>query len=208
MTKVKICGLKRKEDIEYVNKYLPDYIGFVFAESKRRVSVELAESLKKNLSPEIKTVGVFVNEDLESLLETIKRLSLDCVQIHGDESSMYIEALKEKLKGERKIEIWKAIRVKDGDSIEKMSEYNVDAFVLDAYIEGAYGGGGKTFDWELASKAKEYGKIILAGGLNTENVKEAIDKLAPFGVDVSSGVETSGYKDGDKIRDFIYKARS
>ena len=89
-----------------------------------------------------------------------------------------------------------------------MSEYNVDAFVLDAYIEGAYGGGGKTFDWELASKAKEYGKIILAGGLNIENVKEAIDKLAPFGVDVSSGVETSGYKDGDKIRDFIYKARS
>ena len=139
MTKVKICGIKRKEDIEYVNKYLPDYIGFIFAQSKRKVSIEFAMELKKNLSPKIKTVGVFVNEDLEKVLEIKNKLSLDCVQIHGDEPCEYIEDLKEKIKSKKEVEIWKAIRVKDGDSIKKMSCFNVDAFVLDAYIEGVYG---------------------------------------------------------------------
>ncbi|NLI58266.1 MAG: phosphoribosylanthranilate isomerase [Clostridium sp.] len=208
MTKVKICGIKRKEDIEYVNKYLPDYIGFIFAQSKRKVSIEFAMELKKNLSPKIKTVGVFVNEDLEKVLEITNKLSLDCVQIHGDEPCEYIEDLKEKIKSKKEVEIWKAIRVKDGDSIKKMSCFNVDAFVLDAYIEGVYGGAGKTFDWELASRAKEFGKIILAGGLDRENIKEGIEKVKPFAVDVSSGVETNEYKDEDKIRDFIYKVRS
>lgn len=208
MTKVKICGIRRKEDIDYVNKFIPDYVGFIFAKSRRRVSTEFAGELIKLLSPEIKTVGVFVNEDLEKVLEIARIISLDCVQIHGDESFEYTDALKEKIKSKKEVEIWKAIRVKDGDSIKKMSNYSVDAFVLDAYIEGAYGGGGKTFDWEIALRAKEFGRVILAGGLDGKNVKEAIKKVKPFAVDVSSGVETNQYKDGEKIRDFIYKVRS
>ena len=227
MTKVKICGLRRKEDVEYVNKYLPDYIGFIFAESRRKISIESAMELKKILSPKIKTVGIFVNEDLLKVLETTNQLSLDCIQLHGDETYEYVEYLKDKMKDitrditrditkditrditknkikdKKEIEVWKAIRVKDGDSIKKMSCYNVDAFVLDTYIKGIYGGAGKAFDWELVSRAREFGKIILAGGLDTENISSAIQKVKPFAVDVSSGVETNWYKDEEKIRKFI-----
>ncbi|MDQ2086795.1 phosphoribosylanthranilate isomerase [Herbivorax sp. ANBcel31] len=203
MTKVKICGLRREEDVEYVNRYLPEYIGFIFAKSRRRISIEFAGKLKKSLLPDIKTVGVFVNEDLLKVSETAYDLELDCIQLHGDETYEYVENLKKKLKEKKEIEVWKAIRVKDGDSIKKMSCYNVDAFVLDAYIEGIYGGVGKTFDWEIAKQAKKIGKIILAGGLNTGNISEAIKEVKPFAVDVSSGVETNKYKDEKKIKDFI-----
>ncbi len=202
---LKICGLRRSEDIEYVNKYLPDYIGFIFAESKRKVSVEEVNLLKKELNSKIKTVGVFVNEKIENIIKIVEKTNLDIVQIHGDETPEYVMKIKERTGDSLKI--WKAIRVKNDDSVSIMSEYNVDAFVLDAFVENSYGGVGKTFDWNIALKAKKYGKIFIAGGLNTANVGELIKKVEPYGVDVSSGIETNGFKDKVKISEFVKKVR-
>lgn len=210
MTKIKICGLKRMADIQYVNEYLPEYIGFVFAQSKRRVSLEQAKTLKKDLDPRIKTVGVFVNEDIENIIEIVTECSLDCIQLHGDENPQYIDTLRNSLNShptENSIEIWKAVRVKDESSISILNSYKVDAFVLDAFVEGSYGGAGKVFDWNLANQAKAYGKIFVAGGLNIENVSNAVQTVKPYGVDVSSGVETNDCKDEVKIKHFIEKVR-
>jgi phosphoribosylanthranilate isomerase len=204
MVKLKICGLRRNIDIEYVNRHLPDYIGFIFAESKRQVEPEQVKLLTGQLDYRIKKVGVFVNAALDKVLHTVDLCGLDVVQIHGDESPEYIYELKSKLKG---TEVWKAIRVKDADSIKTMKAYNADAFVLDAYVDGCYGGAGKTFDWSLAIEAKNYGNIVLAGGLNLKNVREATGLVHPFAVDISSGVETDGFKDEEKIKDFIYSVR-
>lgn len=220
MSKVKICGLKREQDIGFVNHYLPEYAGFVFAKSKRQVTLCQAGALISLLDPRIKSVGIFVNEEIDQVVEMVCGLGLDAVQIHGDESSEYAQDLKErirrsemnhrkKINGQKdgKTEIWKAVRVKDEKSIEAMQNYDVDAFLLDTYIEGSYGGAGQTFDWNLARRAKAYGKIILAGGLNHQNVQRAIDVAQPYSVDISSGVETDGVKDEGKIRDFINLVR-
>jgi len=209
MTKIKICGIKRFEDVQYVNKYLPDYIGFVFAKSKRRVTVDQVIELKQKLDPHIKTVGVFVNEDIDKLIEIAKRCRLNCIQLHGDENGQYVEMLKNSLTAHdlEDIEIWKAIRVKDESSIALLKAYNVDAFILDTFVEGVYGGVGKVFDWKLAKLSKAYGKIFVAGGLTIDNVSDAVEYVAPYGVDVSSGVETDGCKDEAKIRSFMEKVK-
>jgi len=208
MTKIKICGIKRSEDVQYVNKYLPDYIGFVFAESKRKVSMEQAVKLRNELDPRIKAVGVFVNEDMDKVAETALKCRLDCIQLHGDENGQYVEDLRDLLKSQSDIEIWKAIRIKDEKSLFILDEYEVDTFVLDTFVEGTYGGAGKVFDWKLAKLAKSFGKIIVAGGLSSDNVSDAIELVLPYGVDVSSNVETDGVKDEEKIRCFIEKVRS
>ncbi len=209
MTKIKICGLKRIEDIQYVNKYLPDYIGFVFAQSKRRVTLEQVMKLKNDLDLRIKTVGVFVNEDMDKVIEISKKCQLDCLQLHGDEDETYVENLKDLLNAHSvsAVEIWKAIRVKDESSIALLKSYKVDAFVLDTFVEGAYGGVGKVFDWSLAKLAKLYGKIFVAGGLNIENVRAVVEDVSPYGVDVSGGVETDGCKDQSKICSFVEKVK-
>ncbi|KNY25283.1 phosphoribosylanthranilate isomerase [Pseudobacteroides cellulosolvens] len=211
MSKIKICGIRREDDIIYVNKYLPEFIGFIFAPSKRRISFGEAADLAKNLDPSIKKVGVFVNESCENIDEAINKCDLDVVQIHGDEDPCYFEKLKNKtlsLSKDKRVEVWKALRVKDEMSLLEMGNYKVDGFVLDTFIEGSYGGAGKTFDWTLAVNAKKYGKIILAGGLTSENLIDAINIVNPMVFDVSSGVETDGYKDEKKICDFIRIARS
>jgi phosphoribosylanthranilate isomerase len=210
MTNIKICGIKRIEDIHYVNKYVPQYIGFVFAQSKRRVSLEQVKSLKEDLDPLIKTVGVFVNESIEKIIEILTECRLDCIQLHGDENPQYIDTLRNSLNlhlDGSGIEIWKAIRVKDKDSILLLNSYKVDAFVLDAFVEGSYGGAGKVFDWNMANLAKAYGRIFVAGGLTVENVSNAVQSVRPYGVDVSSGVETHDCKDESKIRCFMEKVR-
>lgn len=204
MIKVKICGLRREIDIEYVNRYRPDYIGFVFAQSKRRVEPKEAKRISEFLDCRIKKAGIFVNEKLENIIKTVGICGLDVVQIHGDETTEFINKLKEEKNG---VEVWKAVRVKDEESIKILETYHADAFLLDAYVEGSYGGAGKAFDWNLASLAKKYGKIILAGGLNLSNITEAIRIVQPFAVDISSGVETEGFKDEEKIKNFVYSVR-
>ncbi len=209
MSKIKVCGIRRIEDIEYVNNSRPDYVGFVFAESKRRVSVETVITLGSKLGRGIKKVGIFVNEAAESVMDTAKRCSLDVVQLHGSETPEYVENLQRMIKKDLKlnVEVWKAIRVKDIRSIEQMECFKADAFVLDAFSEGIYGGTGKAFDWGIAIEAKKHGKVFLAGGLNLQNVQEAVKAVKPYGVDVSSGVETDGFKDRQKVREFILKVR-
>ncbi|HEY9059477.1 MAG TPA: phosphoribosylanthranilate isomerase [Pseudobacteroides sp.] len=221
MSKVKICGIRRKEDVMYVNKYLPEYIGFVFAPSKRRVSFSEAAHLAKSLEPSIKKVGVFVNESCDNIIEAIKICELDVLQIHGDERPVFFEELNDKLLklyptespnplvAERKrIQIWKAFRVRDEITLLEMEKYKADGFVLDTFVEGSYGGVGKIFDWRLAVNAKKYGNIILAGGLSSANLISARNMVNPMVLDVSSGVETDGFKDEKKIGDFISMARS
>ncbi|NLD49307.1 MAG: phosphoribosylanthranilate isomerase [Clostridiaceae bacterium] len=210
MTKVKICGLRRKEDVDFVNTYLPEYVGFVFAKSKRQVSKEQAKELRSFLVPGIKAVGVFVNEPVEKAARIAVFCGLNVIQLSGDENPEYVKSLKGILSPvcTETCEIWKAVRVKDEESFRGITEYPVDAILLDTYKEGYYGGLGRTFDWNHAVAAKKYGRIILAGGLNPENVIEAVSMVRPFAVDVSSGVEVDGLKDEIRIRDFINTVRN
>ena len=210
MAKVKICGISRIEDIGYVNQCLPEYVGFVFAESRRKVSLDMARTLRSGLNSRIKTVGVFVNEQPEAILEIVRGCRLGIVQLHGDESPEYIEDLKASLRLSFKypVEVWKAIRVRNMDAIKSISNYNADAYLLDTYVENSYGGAGKIFDWNLAAEAGKKNKIILAGGLDIKNVREAVRVVQPYAVDVSSGIETEGFKDGNKVRNFVCVARS
>lgn len=200
MVKVKICGLRRKEDIEYANELKPDYVGFVFAKSKRQIEVEQALDLISLLDKEIKTVGVFVNEPVENALKIAQTLNLDVLQFHGDETQDYIDNFKN-------FTVWKAIRIKDKEDLEKTKEFRVNSFVFDTLTKNEYGGTGKTFNWEVLKGFELNVPIILAGGLNENNVEEAIRIVNPYAVDVSSGVETEGYKDFKKLKSFIEKVR-
>jgi phosphoribosylanthranilate isomerase len=200
LVKVKICGLRRKEDIEYANELKPDYVGFVFAKSKRQVEVEQALYLISFLDKEIKTVGVFVNEPVENVLKIAQTLNLDVLQFHGDETQDYVDNFKN-------FTVWKAIRIKDKEDLEKTKEFRVNSFVFDTLTKKEYGGTGKTFNWEVLKGFELNVPIILAGGLNENNVEEAIKIVNPYGVDVSSGVETEGYKDFKKMKSFIEKVR-
>ena len=193
MTKIKICGLKRLQDIEYVNELLPDFIGFVFAGTKRRITDE-----KAALNPEIKSVGVFVNDTLEHISFLANNNIIDIIQLHGDEDRKYIADLR-KLTDKK---IIKAVRVKDSMSVQEAKELNADYLLLDTYSNsGEYGGTGKTFNREYIPK--NIGNYFLAGGLNAENLKEIIKDTNPYAVDLSSGVETDGFKDREKIKKVI-----
>jgi len=200
LVKVKICGLRRKEDIEYANELKPDYVGFVFAKSKRQIEVEQALYLISFLDKEIKTVGVFVNEPVENALKIAQTLNLDVLQFHGDETQDYIDNFKN-------FTVWKAIRIKDKEDLEKTKEFKVNSFVFDTLTKNEYGGTGKTFNWKVLKGMELNVPIILAGGLNENNVEEAIKIVDPYAVDVSSGVETEGYKDFKKLKSFIEKVR-
>jgi phosphoribosylanthranilate isomerase len=196
MTKIKICGIARLEDIDYVNELQPEYVGFVFAKSKRRLDVDEAINLIRNLRLDIKKVGVFVDEDPLKVLETAENVKLQVLQFHGHEDQEYIN----KFKG---FEIWKALKINNSQSITEMSNYKCAKFLLDNSIAGS----GESFNWELARGKIDGPSLMLAGGLTAENVQKGIMLLNPFGVDISSGVETNGYKDYDKIKEFIRKVR-
>ncbi|MBQ4529526.1 MAG: phosphoribosylanthranilate isomerase [Lachnospiraceae bacterium] len=211
-TKIKICGLRRPEDIAYVNEFLPDYIGFIFfPKSKRYVTNEEAKKLKNFLNPEIKAVGVFVNEEIDKIITLCKDGIIDIIQLHGDENTEYINLLKEKLRElglEQKISIMKAFRVKGKQDIEAALKLQnqTDYLLLDAYGKEAYGGTGETFRHELIPK--DMPPYFLAGGIGVDNVVEIIVKMHPFAVDLSSGVETNGFKDKEKIKKIIEMVRS
>ena len=206
MVKIKICGLRRLEDIEIVNKYKPDYIGFVFAESPRKVSFEEARELSGLLSEDIVPVGVFVNEHMKLIVDLFKEGIIEIAQLHGDEDEKYIKDLKDKSIEEtgKEIPVINAIEIKDNtdfnDTVLGWRDSLSDYFILDSGK-----GSGKTFDWSLIDKNSEFFKnsIFLAGGLNSENLTSAIEEFNPFAVDLSSSVETDGFKDEEKIKEII-----
>lgn len=202
MTKIKICGLSRLVDIEMVNEALPDYIGFVFAKSKRQVTEDTARQLKEKLNPNIQTVGVFVNEDIERMKRICYSGIIDIIQLHGDEDESYIKELKMVVNNK----VIKAVRVRKRENIKAAEHLPCDYLLLDAYREDQYGGSGEAFDW---TSIKEVNKpFFLAGGINAGNVCKAIELVKPYSIDVSSGVETDGYKDKNKIIEIITKVRN
>ena len=202
MVKVKFCGIRRREDILCVNVLMPDYIGFVFAESKRRVSPETAASLRRELTSGIKVVGVFVNEPLEMIAKITQKVGLDIVQLHGEEGSAFAKTLKTKLP---KTEIWKAVRAEDMKTILAAKDYPADCLLFDAFSKEGRGGTGETADWKLLRSRS--GMInscfFLAGGLNAANIAHAVSCVDPYGVDLSSGIETDGFKDPEKMREIL-----
>lgn len=208
MTKIKICGIRRIEDIEYVNKLLPDYIGFVFAKSKRKIQIKDAKRLSLLTDNRIKKIGVFVNEDIRVVKEIADTVKLYALQFHGNEDEKYVSNFKE-------YRVWKSmsinvdtVNVEDYENeISKINESLVQAIVLDSISKNKFGGSGVSFDWDIVKKLSIKKKLILAGGLNSNNILEAINKVKPYAVDVSSGVETDGFKDFYKIKKFIEKVR-
>ena len=192
MVKIKICGLKRLEDIKIVNKYKPDFIGFVFADSKRKVTPDLARQMKQNLDDSIQSVGVFVDAAIDEILEIHEQGIIDMAQLHGSESEDYIEKLKKKSNNQLKI-----INAIEMDDEKDLLEY--DNSTADYLLFDSGKGSGKTFDWRLIRKdlKKEF---FLAGGLNYQNISRAINEFDPYAIDLSSSVETNGYKDELKIK--------
>ena len=195
MVKIKICGLKRLEDIEIVNKYKPDYIGFVFADSKRRVSHDLAYELKLNLDPDIISVGVFVDAQQEEILELFNEGVIEMAQLHGMESEEYILELKGKTGNELKI--IKAIEMSEDVDLLKYDHSHADYLLLDSGK-----GCGKTFDWRLI-RSELNKEFFLAGGLDSSNVCDAIREFDPYAIDLSSSLEVDGFKDENKIREIM-----
>ena len=208
MVKIKICGMKREEDIEMANRYKPDYIGFVFAESPRKVSYEQAKELSGLLSEDIVPVGVFVNEHMKLIVDLFKDGIIKIAQLHGDEDENYIKNLKAKSleQAGSEIPVINAIEIASTEDIDynesllKWRDSVSDYFILDSGK-----GSGKTFDWNLVDKNSEFfeNSIFLAGGLNTDNLASAIEEFNPFAVDLSSSVETDGFKDEEKIKEII-----
>ncbi len=195
MVKIKICGIRRLEDIKIVNKYNPDYIGFVFADSKRQVSHELASELKSNLDSDIISVGVFVDASPDEIIELFDGGIIEIAQLHGDESEEYINVLKERTNNELKI--IKAIEMSENKDLQKYDNLNVDYLLLDSGK-----GSGKTFDWHLIRNdlKKEF---FLAGGINSTNITEAVEQFNPYAIDLSSSLETDGFKDEEKIKEIM-----
>lgn len=193
MTKIKICGLKSAEDISYVNALNPDYIGFVFLKGRQRyISPRDAAALKALLKPTIQSVGVFVNEPLESVASLLETGTIQLAQLHGNEDASYAV----KLKSLCHKPIIKAFIIKNKENIKKALDYPCDYLLLDNGL-----GTGETFDWSLIQDIHK--PFFLAGGLTPANVKKAIENINPYGVDVSSGVETNFRKDYQKIKAFM-----
>lgn len=197
MIKIKFCGLSCQNDIDEVNKLLPEYIGFVFApKSRRYISPDKAFELKRLLSSKIKAVGVFVNETPEQVADLSNKGIVDIVQLHGNEDEAYIRELR-KLTDKS---IMKAFRIETTANIEMAKQSTADYVLLDS---GA--GTGNVFDWKLIRDMKR--PYFLAGGLSLDNVGKAIEQLTPYAVDVSSGIETDGHKDKEKMAAFIAAVR-
>jgi len=199
MIKIKICGITNTEDALWAINLKVDALGFIFADSPRRVEPEIVQGIIELLPPFISSVGVFVNEDRKKVEEIAESCGLTTLQFHGEESPSYCEEFKQK--------VVKAFRIKDKSVLKKIPQYQdkIDAYLLDTYSPFAYGGTGKTFDWRIAKEIKEFGlPIILSGGLNPENIREAISEVEPYGIDVSSGVEERpGKKNLEKLINFV-----
>lgn len=198
MTKIKLCGMQRPQDIDLANALSPDYVGFVFANGRRRcISEETAALFRSRLSPAITPVGVFVDNDLQTVARLLGKHIISVVQLHGHEDEAYINRLRT-LTDRPIIQVF---RIESESDIEKARNSSADLVTLDSGI----GGTGTAFDWSLI---RDFGRpFILAGGLTAENVREAILRLRPYGVDVSSGIERDGVKDREKAESFIRAVR-
>lgn len=191
--KIKICGLFREEDVRYVNQALPDYIGFVFAKSKRQVTVEQAIHLKRMLDSHIQAIGVFVDAPISEIMTIVELGIIDIVQLHGHENQQYISKLKKQIN----IPLIKAITIEDINN-----EYeDIDYYLFDSSNAGS----GRCFDWSLIPQIKK--PFFLAGGIHLSNIDEAI-QLNCYGIDISSGAETHGYKDQVKINEIVRRVKN
>jgi len=201
-TIVKICGITSPADALIAAEAGADALGLMFYEpSPRNVSLKTAAAIARELPPFLTKVGVFVNAPEELVLRAIAECGLNIVQFHGDETPDYCQKFP--------VMVLKAFRIKDADSLKQLPEYQTDAWLLDAYTADKQGGTGEKFNWDLAIEAQKLGKpIFLAGGLTPENVADAVRKVQPYAVDVSSGVEAApGKKDPAKVRAFIQAAK-
>ena len=209
MTKVKICGLTRIEDIQCANKIRPDYIGMVFyPKSKRAVTAAQAAQLKAKLESGIKAVGVFVNGEISFIVQLAQAGTIDVIQLHGDEDEAYIEQLRQQV-AHLGVPIIKAIRVRSEESLQNLGQYPVDFFLFDTYKPGLYGGTGERFNLELEGVTipKPY---FIAGGLDASNVAHVIaENPHAYAVDVSGGVEDSaaGLTEAQKMADFVAQVK-
>lgn len=201
--KLKLCGIRRKEDIDFINQYPPDYIGYVFAESRRRISASEAAALSSRLNKGVRTVGVFVNSPLSNLLDTAYTAKLSVIQLHGDEDAAFIQRLRKQWSGS----IWKAVRVRSANDIHSADQLPVDALLLDAFSPDAYGGTGHTVPFDFVASHRPEKPFFLAGGLYANNVCKAIQTIHPYGIDISSGIETDGCKDLNKIKEIDHILR-
>ena len=225
--KVKMCGISKVETIPAIVDAKPDYMGLVFAPSKRQVTVEQAKTLVEELykqnvvgnnseaeqtepvtsldtasSETIKTVGVFVNETIENLLKIAEEVKLDVIQLHGDEDESFIQILKE----QSNVEVWKAVQVRSAADAEKWIDSSADMLLFDAYHKDERGGTGEVFDWSSLDEFER--PFMLAGGIDSTNVARAIRTVRPYGLDISSGIETNGVKDDEKIKAFTNIVRT
>ncbi|MEW6423922.1 MAG: phosphoribosylanthranilate isomerase [Bacillota bacterium] len=199
MVWVKICGIQDVETALFAARAGADALGFVFAASPRRVTPAQVRTIGQALPPAVMKIGVFVDAPLEQLQEIVYFCRLDAVQLHGSESPEYCRRTG--------APVIKAFRVGKGNFLPVLNNYDVTAVLLDTYVPGSAGGTGQCFDWRITRELRSDKRIILAGGLNPQNVREAIRTALPYGVDASSGVETDGRKDKEKIREFIKKAK-
>ena len=216
--KVKMCGISKVETIPAVVEAKPDYMGLVFAPSKRQVTVDQAKTLVEELhkqytkrynngaeqsnNDEIKTVGVFVNETLDNLVSIATETNLDAVQLHGDEDEAFIQSLK----GRTNVEIWKAVQIRSAADAEAWIDSSADMLLFDAYHKDERGGTGEVFDWSCLDVFER--PFMLAGGIDSTNVARAIRTVRPYGIDISSGIETDGVKDDEKIKAFTNIVRA
>ena len=200
--KVKICGMTNLKDVKVAVDGGVDAVGFIFyKKSPRSVTMQAVRKIVLELPPFVDSVGVFVNETAEQINKIADRCNLDRVQLHGNESPTFCKKIRRR--------VIKVIRVKDIQSLKKLSDYPVSSFLLDTFSEDQYGGTGRVFDWNLAYPAKKYGPIILAGGLTPNNVRQAIQRIQPYGVDVCSGVESQpGIKDHKKMQIFLKNVKA
>ena len=216
--KVKMCGISKVETIPAVVEAKPDYMGLVFAPSKRQVTVDQAKTLVEELhkqytkrynngaeqsnNDEIKTVGVFVNETLDNLVSIATEANLDVVQLHGDEDEAFIQSLK----GRTNVEVWKAVQIRIAADAEAWIDSSADMLLFDAYHKDERGGTGEVFDWSCLDEFER--PFMLAGGIDSTNVARAIRTVRPYGIDISSGIETDGVKDDEKIKAFTNIVRT
>ncbi len=216
--KVKMCGISKVETIPAIVDAKPDYMGLVFAPSKRQVTVDQAKILVEELhrgyakkygsdtehdkNDTIKTVGVFVNETVENLVTIANEANLDAVQLHGDEDEAFIQSLKERTN----VEVWKAVQIRSAADVEKWIDSSADMLLFDAYHKDERGGTGEVFDWSSLDAFER--PFMLAGGIDSTNVARAIRTVRPYGIDISSGIETNGVKDDEKITAFTKIVKS